>query len=75
MNTVTLDTLSISFPPEDLKLVKDLARKFGWKVERKKTPIEKAMEDVNKGRVYKIEDIDTYLSELLGVPNRITHFI
>lgn len=64
MNTVTLDTLSISFPPEDLKLVKDLARKFGWKVERKKTPIEKAMEDVNNGRVYKIEDIDAYFKKM-----------
>lgn len=64
MNTVTLDTLSISFPPEDLKLVKDLARKFGWKVERKRTPIEKALEDVNNGRVYEIDDIDAYFKKM-----------
>lgn len=64
MNTVTLDSLSISFPPEDLKLVKDLARKFGWKVERKRTPIEKALEDVNNGRVYEIDDIDAYFKKM-----------
>lgn len=49
----TLETLSLSFPADDLKLVKDLAKKFGGKLSRiKKTGIEEAIDDIKQGRVY-----------------------
>lgn len=49
----TLETLTLSFPADDLKLVKDLAKKFGWKLSRKKkTGIGEAIDDIKQGRVY-----------------------
>jgi hypothetical protein len=49
----TLETLSLSFPADDLKLVKELAKKFGWKLSRKKkTGIEEALDDIKQGRIY-----------------------
>lgn len=50
--TLNQNTLSISFPSEDLKLVKEIVKKFGWKINRKKkTGLEEALDDIKKGRV------------------------
>lgn len=67
MNTTinpTFETYVLSFPAEDMKLVKDLVKKFGWKLRRKKTGMQEAMDDVKHGRVSDITDIDAYFKKL-----------
>lgn len=65
MNTVALDTRTLSFPTEDLKLVKEVAKKFGWSLGRKKKcGLDEAIEDVKAGRVEEIKDIDEFFRKL-----------
>ena len=57
-----IETLSLNIPKDDIKLLKDLVKKFGWKINRKKkTGLEEAMDDIKHGRVHEIDDLDDYL--------------
>ena len=56
-----IETLSLNIPKDDIKLLKDLVKKFGWKINRKKkTGLEEAMDDIKHGRVHEIDDLDAY---------------
>ena len=61
----TIETLPLSFPAGDMKLVKELAKKFGWKLGKaKKSGLDEALEDVKHGRVSAVGDIDEYFRRL-----------
>ena len=60
----TMETISFELPKADLKLFKEL--KMGWTITDKKSGIEKAMEDVKTGRVYKAKDADELFKQILG---------
>lgn len=61
----TIETLPLSFPIEDLKLVKELVKKFGWKLGKKqKCGLDEALDDVRQGRVSDMGDIDEYFKKL-----------
>lgn len=61
----TIETLPLSFPAGDMKLVKELAKKFGWKLGKtKKSGLDEAIEDVKHGRVSAVGDIDEYFRRL-----------
>ena len=56
-----IETLSLNIPKDDIKLLKDLVKKFGWKINRKKkTGLEEAMDDIKHGGVHEIDDLDDY---------------
>ena len=56
-----IETLSLNIPKDDIKLLKDLVKKFGWKINRKKkTGLEEAMDDIKHGRVHEIDDLGDY---------------
>ena len=62
---IAMKTVPLSFPSTDMKLVKDLAKKFGWKLGKaKKSGMEEAMDDIAKGRTYDIDNIDEYFKKL-----------
>ncbi len=54
----TMETVSFELPKADLKLFKELAKKMGWTIYKRKSGIEKSLEDVKSGRVYKAKDAD-----------------
>lgn len=60
----TFETLQLSIPPEDIKFIKALAKKFGWKLGKKKSGLKESIDDIKKGRVYEIKDIDAYFKKL-----------
>lgn len=69
MSTTTLnpnmEELRLILPSEDIKLFKDLVKKFGWKIGRKKkSGMEEAMDDIKHGRVSEVGDIDEYFRKL-----------
>ena len=49
---VTVKKVEITLPEVDMALLKELAKKFGWNIGRKKSGIEKGLEDIKAGRVY-----------------------
>lgn len=50
--------VEITLPEVDMALLKELAKKFGWNIGRKKSGIEKGLEDIKAGRVYKAKDME-----------------
>ena len=50
---VTVKKVEITLPEVDLALLKELAKKFGWNIGRKKSGIEKGLEDIKAGRTHK----------------------
>lgn len=65
MATIQLESGMLSFPEEDITLVKSLAKKFGWKFSRKKKcGLDKSIDDIKAGRVRDIPDFHEYLKQL-----------
>ncbi|MDD7440706.1 hypothetical protein [Prevotellamassilia timonensis] len=63
-----IETLSLNIPKDDIKLLKDLVKKFGWKINRKKkTGLEEAMDDIKHGRVYGPYDSVDEMFKSMGV--------
>ena len=50
---VTVKKVEITLPEVDMALLKELAKKFGWNIGRKKSGIEKGLEDIKAGRTHK----------------------
>lgn len=61
----TMETVLFELPKSDLKLFKELAKKMGWTISKKKSGIEKALEDAKAGRVYKAENADDLFKQIL----------
>ncbi len=63
-----IETLSLNIPKDDIKLLKDLVKKLGWKINRKKkTGLEEAMDDIKHGRVYGPYDSVDEMFKSMGV--------
>ncbi len=63
-----IETLSLNIPKDDIKLLKDLVKKFGWKINRKKkTGLEEAMDDIKHGRVYGPYDSVDEMFKSMGI--------
>ena len=59
---VTVKKVEITLPEVDMALLKELAKKFGWNIGRKKSGIE----DIKAGRVYKAKDMEDLKKHLLN---------
>lgn len=64
MDTTT-ETILFELPKADLKLFKELAKKMGWTISKRKSGIEKALEDVKVGRIYKAKNADDLFKQVL----------
>ena len=65
MTTDTVQNFSLDVPKSDLKFFKTMAKKMGWTIRpKKKSGIDKALEDVKEGRVYKAKDADDLISQI-----------
>lgn len=64
MDTTT-ETILFELPKADLKLFKELAKKMGWTISKRKSGIEKALEDVKVGRIYKAKNADDLFKQIL----------
>ncbi|WP_455634273.1 hypothetical protein [Parabacteroides sp.] len=62
----TIKKVEITLPEVDMKLLKELAKKFGWNIGKKKSGIEKGLEDIKAGRVYKAKDAEDMFKQILG---------
>lgn len=65
LTTANIEDVTLSLPNADLAMLRLLSRKMGWKLRtRRKSGLEKALEDVASGRVYEAKDIDDLIEQL-----------
>lgn len=62
----TIKKVELSIPEIDMALLKSLAKKFGWSVNKKKSRVEQGLEDIAAGRVYKAKDAEDMFKQILG---------
>ena len=62
-----INRAEIQLPASDMKLLRDMARKMGWTVKRKKSGLEEADEDIRRGRISKAYESSDELLKDLGV--------
>lgn len=58
-------TTSITIPIVDFKLLKELAKKFGWTIKPSKSGIEEALQDVKTGHIYHAKDAKDLIKQCL----------
>ena len=59
------EEIFLSLPDSDMSFLKSLSKKMGWTIKRKKkTGIEKALDDIKAGRVYEAKAADDLFSQL-----------
>lgn len=62
----TIKRIELSIPEVDMALLKELAKKFGWSIGKKKSRVEKSMEDIAAGRVHKAKNAEDMFKQILG---------
>ena len=69
METTTHDGITIKMmlpKASDLHLLKELAARMGWVIEReKRTGLDEAIDDIKAGRVHKAKDVDDLMAQLM----------
>ena len=50
----------------DMALLKELAEKYGWSIGKKKSGIQKGLDDIKAGRVHKAKNAEDMFKQILG---------
>lgn len=61
-----IEKVEICLPEVDMALLKALAKKFGWNIQKKKSGIQKGLDDIAAGRVYKAKNAQDMFKQILG---------
>ncbi len=60
------ENVSLTLPNKDLSLLRALSKKMGWTMHvKRKSGIERGLEDVRKGNVFKAENADDLIRQIL----------
>lgn len=62
----TIKKVEVFLPEVDMALLKELANKFGWNIQKKKSGIQKGLDDIAAGRVYTAKDMEDLKRHLLN---------
>lgn len=68
-DVVTMNNVNISLPKSDMTFLKKLAKNMGWEIHplpKKKSGVELGLEDIEAGRVYRAENAEDLLKQILG---------
>lgn len=63
--TQSIENVILSLPNADLSVLRLLSRRMGWKVRtRRKSGLEKALEDEAAGRIYEAKSFEDLIEQL-----------
>lgn len=63
--TQTIENVTLSLPNTDLAVLRTLSKRMGWKMKtRRKSGLEKALEDEAAGRVYEAKSFEDLIEQL-----------
>ena len=72
---MTINSINVSIPKEDMPFFRKLSKKMGWTYSDSETnkydatdcdAYREAMEDIAEGRVYHAESVDDMFAQILG---------
>ena len=68
MQTSTINKdVHLSLPDADLGFLRTLSKKMGWVIKvKRKSGIEKGLEDIEKGNIYHAKNSDDLIKQILG---------
>lgn len=68
MQTVTaIENVQLTLPYADLSFLRTISKKMGWSLKTKrKSGIEKGLEDIRKGNVYHAKNSEDLIKQILG---------
>ena len=58
--------VELSLPEMNMALLKELAEKYGWSIGKKKSGIQKGLDDIKAGRVHKAKNAEDMFKQILG---------
>lgn len=64
-----MNSVNISLPKSDMTFLRKLAKNMGWKIAstpKKLNGVEKGLLDIEEGRVYRAENAEDLLKQILG---------
>ena len=63
--TQTIENVTLSLPNTDLAVLLTLSKRMGWKMKtRRKSGLEKALEDEAAGRIYEAKSFEDLIEQL-----------
>ena len=63
--TANIENVTLSLPDTDMAMLRLISRKMGWKLKtRRKSGLEKALEDEAAGRVYEAKSFEDLIEQL-----------
>lgn len=63
--TANIENVTLSLPDTDMAMLRLISRKMGWKLKtRRKSGLEKALEDEAAGRVYEAKNFEDLIEQL-----------
>lgn len=63
--TQTIENVTLSLPNSDLAVLRTLLKRMGWKMKtRRKSGLEKALEDEAAGRIYEAKSFEDLIEQL-----------
>ena len=70
METPQSQTIQLTVPKADMQMLRKLSSAMGWSLStitsRKKSGIEKGLEDIRKGNVFQAKDSQDLIKQILG---------
>ena len=61
----TIENVTLSLPNADLAVLRTLSKRMGWKMKtRRKSGLEKALEDEAAGRIYEAKSFEDLIEQL-----------
>lgn len=66
---IVMNSVNISLPKSDMTFLRKLAKNMGWKIAstpKKLNGVEKGLLDIEEGRVYRAENAEDLLKQILG---------
>ena len=65
MKTIPMEELYIEIPSVEVAFLRTLANKMGWSLKRKKkSGIQQALEDVDKGNIHEAKSVEDLMAQL-----------
>lgn len=64
-----MNSVNISLPKSDMTFLRKLAKNMGWEIvsaPKKLNGVEKGLKDIEEGRVYRAENAEDLLKQILG---------